>query len=298
MDFAYVIVDPDDAGIASMAWLSIQSLRRHHPDASVWIWTDLQSADTLIKYGWRQFGDCNVCVVDANGESPMMRSRWIKCRVMQKMDRDFIFLDCDTLVLGDLSALIELDSEFAAAMDSNKPVQPLVRETGLRDYFAKMSWPIGDVPDLNSGVWLARRSERVKKMGEQWPKLWAIGIESGGVQDQPSFWAALYSADIRITVLDPIWNALVIHKPYLLRRAKIAHFWRSTSMGGTILEDLVKSAHQYGKVNWPMLDHAVRIGSPWKVDAEPWQYLRSRHYFRAVKAKLHLRRSSLASCGK
>lgn len=268
-----------------MAWVSIQTLRRHHPDIKVSVWTDRATSRCLKSPSWRSFRECEIRVCDPEGETSMIRSRWIKTHLIQLMSTDFLFLDCDTLVLRSLQELLTLDADFAAAVDGNEPPRPLVERPLLCEFYEALGWPVGEIASYNSGVWLARSSRAVERLGEIWPRLWVEGIAKNPM-DQPSFWSALFQAGIDVFALDPKWNALVVHNPKRMRGAHVAHFWRSLAVGGTLLEELVRSAERTGRVNWHAIDRATRIGSPWRRDADPWQYVKSGHYCRAAWRKL------------
>jgi hypothetical protein len=128
-----------------------------------------------------------------------------------------LYLDCDTLglaPLGDLFGVLER-FELAVAHDVRR-TSALVREgTGVTVPYA--------FPQMNCGVMLYRRSERVLAFLAEWQRRY---LAAGKRRDQPSFRDALWESDLRFYVLPPEFN---------LRRVTELDAWEPLDARPTIL---------------------------------------------------------------
>jgi hypothetical protein len=91
-----------------------------------------------------------------------------------------------------------------------------------------------------------------------------------------------------VRVLDPSFNSMVSYffKPWLFRRARIAHFFSANVIEGTILSHLIEHLADTNEIDWSAFDACRRQGHQWASGGEPWQLWRSRNYVRAVWRKI------------
>lgn len=285
MRTAYVLVDPLPGPLYAMTWISIQTLKRHHPDWPVFIYADPITLGHL-RAGTR-FANCNFVACDPPNSSSLIQSRWIKTRLISWLSEETLYLDSDTLVLQCLDGIKSFRGDFLAVIDWNDPPTPLRNKKSHRDFYERMNWPIGEALSFNSGVWVARPCDSLRRLGELWPKLWEEGLKETP-KDQPSLWSSIHQSGVNATPIPNCWNASVMYRPKLMKKAKIAHFWRSASAKDSLLDELVEETLSSGALNWNSLDRASKLGLPWRSNAAPWQYARSGHWNRAVMAKLSI----------
>lgn len=107
-----------------------------------------------------------------------------------------VFLDSDTYVVAELSALFQLLERFdvAAAHAPNR-----------------VTLPLDDVPaafpELNTGVIACRRGEATDALLDRWLAEYDRLLPDRPLSmDQPSFRRALYGSDIRLAILPPEFN--------------------------------------------------------------------------------------------
>ena len=281
MNIVYVLCDRHVGKLTWMTWVSVQTLRRFHPYANVTILCDSDTERACGGY----FTDCEIVGYSTGFDTDVESSRWIKCRTISLQGGDFIFLDSDTLVLGSLDPLWRMSDDLCAAIDLNRKPKPVKDFDGLRSFFERVDWPIGDTFVFNSGVFRAGRSAKVQRLGELWPEYWHRGLDVGTVKDQPSFWTAIYQSELAVNILDAKYNALVMKNPRLIRKAVIAHFWQS-SYGASLIDYLASYAEKYRTLDLSAIETACRQGLPWKPDAMPWQLCRSGHYIQAAVKKI------------
>ena len=109
-----------------------------------------------------------------------------------------LYLDCDTLVLSDISQIsflldyfdILLRHIYRPVLDANKRL------------FANTT-RLGDTGAFNSGVLGFRKNEKVERFFTCWRERFAA---LGFRQDQPSLVEALYQSDVRLLPLHEKWN--------------------------------------------------------------------------------------------
>jgi hypothetical protein len=128
-----------------------------------------------------------------------------------------LYLDCDTLSLAPLGDLFDIlrRFEFAIAHEVRR-ASPLIRE-GVTE-----AVPYA-FPQMNAGVMLYRRSDRMMEFLRTWQTAYA---EAGKLRDQPSLRDLLWSSDLRFYVLPPEFN---------LRRVTVLDAWEPLDARPTIL---------------------------------------------------------------
>lgn len=283
MNVAYVLVGAENTSLQTMTWISIETLRKLHPDCFVTVFCDHLSRDAIDNDP--RFNLCKIIGVETPPASDMIKSRWVKTQVMSQLNVDTIFLDCDTLLLRPLDKLVAFDGDLLVVAERNIRPSANSKSSKTREFCERMGWPCGDLPVVNSGVWLFRPTIATARLAELWHRRWKQGYAVNAT-DQPSLHSAIHESGVVPRFVPNCWNALVMHRPRLMRSAHVAHFWRSTAIGGSILEEMVEDCAQTGQLPWKKFEIARASGSPWRTNAESWMYARSGHYFKAVKAKI------------
>jgi len=132
----------------------------------------------------------------------------------------FVYIDTDTLVLGELSEVFTLLDRFDFAGHQLFEGHDY-RPPGVPDIF----------PDFNSGVMAFRRSPTVERFFERWSGLYDafIAKNQGGyyhyanVGDQQSLRVAMYESDLRMAVLGPEYNFVPSHVNFACAPVRILH---------------------------------------------------------------------------
>lgn len=135
-----------------------------------------------------------------------------------------LYLDSDTYICSDISELFMLLDKFDIAVahapgriasGSNYNIK------GIPDSF----------PEMNAGVILFKKSNKLKKFFNIWLNLYLedirlhkeVGDTRHNVHDQPSFRCALYNSSLRIATLPPEYNCRFVFPCYVCRNVKILH---------------------------------------------------------------------------
>ncbi|WP_137702536.1 glycosyltransferase family protein [Marimonas lutisalis] len=159
--------------------------------------------------------------------NPHRRSK-LECMARTRFDRT-LYLDCDTLVTappGDLFDLLER-FEMALAHDVRR-ASDLIRQG--HEHATPYAFP-----QLNSGVVLYRRSERVLAFLTEWARRFA---EAGVTRDQLILKDMLWQSDMRFYVLPPEFN---------LRRLTVLDAWEPEDAIPTIIHSHRLMDHMRGQ---------------------------------------------------
>ncbi|MBV7377747.1 hypothetical protein KJP28_02340 [Maritimibacter sp. DP4N28-5] len=179
-----VIYVATGAGYRDLAEQSARSLRQHEPDLAVDLFTD--APDAVDR---RLFQAVHLIA------RPHDRSK-LECMGMSRFART-LFLDCDTLVVNPLGDLWDVLDRFDLAL-----AHEVRRETALIREGHAVETPYA-FPQMNSGVMLYRRSEKMDAFLADWLARYDA---AGLYRDQPVLKDLLWQGDLRFYVLPPEFN--------------------------------------------------------------------------------------------
>jgi lipopolysaccharide biosynthesis glycosyltransferase len=153
-------------------------------------------------------------------------SRWIKTSIKNYITGDFLFIDCDTVITGNLEFEFSPEIKIGAVLDTHV----LLSEHHLTPYFQDREKKTGfnfflkTEKYFNSGVIFCRDTPESEKLFSLWHSLWLIGIKNGIHQDQGALNQANSELGDIITELEGEWNCQITNNglPYLYN-AKIIH---------------------------------------------------------------------------
>jgi len=185
------------------AAFSAASLKAVHPELPVAIYTDASSSIPEVFDIALQVTDIKTgfgAKIYALGHSPFEQT---------------VFLDTDTYVCGDISALFTLLDRFdvGVAQDPFRAV-PYIKVKEVPESF----------PEPNTGVIAYRSSKQVADLLATWQELYEKQEYKGpGWHDQPTFRRALYLSEAKSVFLPPEYNARIIYPIFVANEVKIIH---------------------------------------------------------------------------
>lgn len=189
-----VIYVATGADYVDLACASAASLRSCNPGLAVDLFTDDVEAAGLE-------------VFNQVHPVPVVHDRAkLECMPLSRFERT-LFLDCDTLVVGDLGDVWDVLDRFDLALAHDvRRASDLVRE-GLEEVTSYA------FPQMNSGVMLYRRSEVMAAFFAEWARRYHAG---GVARDQIILKDMLWQSDLRFYVLPPEFN---------MRRVTVLDAW-------------------------------------------------------------------------
>ncbi|MGB5559222.1 MAG: hypothetical protein WBN04_14570 [Paracoccaceae bacterium] len=214
----YVATGP---GYVDLALQSARSLRASNPGLAVDLFTDDRGADGLE-------------IFDQVHSVPVVHPRAkLECMALSRFQRT-LFLDADTLVVGDLGDLWGVLDRFDLALAHDvRRASKLIR-AGL-----EVETPYA-FPQLNSGVVLYRQSAAMAGFLADWLQRFR---GAGVARDQIVLKDVLWSSDLRFYVLPPEFN---------LRRVTVLEAWEP-------LDAEVKIIHSHRLMDHLRVPGAARI---------------------------------------
>lgn len=166
---------------------SARSVRKHNPELAIHLFSN-----------WEEYGfDFRKSPVPFTSfdtvDSPHHHSK-VDYSMRTPYDRT-LFLDADTIVLGDINSLFDLLDRFDIAL-AHAPN----RTTRLNNW--KFTVPVS-FPQFNTGVMVYNRSEKVMKFLQDWIEAY---YQAGFRSDQITFRELIWLSDLRVATLPPEYN--------------------------------------------------------------------------------------------
>ncbi len=187
------------------AGLSILSLRRYHPAATVVCLCDAPLARACRDGGLPlarlvdRWIDCEV------PGGPVHRSRFLKTTLRGRLDGPFVYLDADSVVAGPLDALMACDAELGICPDSFFAEATGVSPAWLGPYHRRLGWSPSP-RYFAGGVFAAADTPRVHALFAAWHARWRESLAIGLVVDQPALNRAIAEIEPEIRTYPTAYN--------------------------------------------------------------------------------------------
>ena len=229
MQYVYTLTSTHNDDYYEQFLLSATSLKLLMPNANVILLCDSKTKETLTgkrcEYEKLVF---KTITVDAPGDlSQLEVSRWVRTSMRRFIQGDFLFLDGDTIVTGDLSSVFDCGINFGACLDKHF----LIGGHSKRDSILSKNAHLGfdshiSNKHFNGGVLFCADTPAVHKIFDRWHDLWLFSKSKNILRDQPSLNMAIYENQSFFTELDGTWNCQIAYNglPYLAN-SKIIHYF-------------------------------------------------------------------------
>lgn len=228
LQLVYALVSSEKDIYLEQAYVSMYSARYYNPDARIIVVVDELTNASFVgrrKEETRYADDIIVVKVPTNLNG-QRRSRILKTSIRKYVKGDFLFIDCDTIVVKSLVDILEFDADLAACYDSHcadikeDPYYPNIRKNALI-----VGTPIDDEEHyFNSGVIWVRDVPSAHKFYEMWNNMLAECVKKNLFHDQPSFKYTDYKLGHIVKPLPDVWNVELKHGIKFLKDSKIVHY--------------------------------------------------------------------------
>ena len=257
----YTLVSDYGDYYCEQAMMSLHSLRKHHPTATVELVVDNRTDDTLcgkraeiIKYVSKK-----TCIELPEEYDKMRRSRHIKTNLRKYVTGDFLFIDCDTVVCAPLDAIDNFEGEMGLAADLNHPL-PLEDKNTIEKCENAGFKNLAGAPYYNSGVMLVKDTPATHKFYEAWNRNWLLSVQNGVPYDQPALCQTNKEAGFPIKELPGAWNCQIkFDGARFIKSAKIMHYYfggsEKYSLGINSLLEHVKKEGKIDEIITKIIDH-------------------------------------------
>lgn len=242
-------------------WASAWSLKHHNPNAYVIVLTDKETNDTILsesRKGSLAYIDEIQIVEFDQPYSNKEKSRWIKTNMRELVHGDFLFIDADTIITGDLSEIDGMTCDIGAVLDYHCHSKEISKYPIFHDmYIAPLknifNVDYSDTTDVfNSGVLYVRDNQRTHDFYNTWHKNWKHSRERGECRDQLSLTKTCQELGNPITEIPGAYNCQIRFSIQYLYEAKIIHTFASqnnsriSDLFGTTIYKKIKDA---GSIN-------------------------------------------------
>lgn len=234
--FVYVVVANEGNYYFEQMLISALSLKQFNPNANIYVLVDVDTY-SFIEQRKQEYETVISGIIKVEtpcGFNNMRKSRFIKTNLRNLIEGDFLFIDTDTAICGDISDVDSLECELGAVPDQHVPIRLFNPVRNLYDWAKVAGFSVENDNNFyfNSGVIYCKDTQRAKAFFTDWYQFWRQTDEKGLSYDQPSFAKANESQGNLITCLDGIWNCQIVENGLkFLCNAKIVHYFSSGVAG-------------------------------------------------------------------
>lgn len=223
----YTLVSTENDYYLEQAFLSAYSVKLHNKSTRIELVVDertfqsIQGKRDCIK----KFVDIITPIKTPEDFNNMQKSRYLKTNLRNLIQGDYLFIDCDTIICGNLDEIEQMNAEIAMVSDLNG-VLPLHDQAVIeRCKTAGLGNQEGH-PYFNSGVIYAKDTPKVHQFYETWYKNWLLSSQNGINYDQPALCCTNQEFGHFIREMNGIWNCQFKMEGYpFLKDAKIMHYY-------------------------------------------------------------------------
>lgn len=214
--------------------ISLYSLRKHNPDASVAVVCDELTNELILKRR-KSFAAMNAETIQVDMPptwDKKVKSRYIKTHLREIVSGDYLFIDVDTIICATLDCVDEFDCAIGAVYDSHvlRPI-PKTPKYGGEEWIcgeaAKAGMNIQGLTHFNSGVFYVKDNPEAHKLYERWATIHEECLKYGVYCDQLPLMLANKELGEMITPIAPAMNCQAIWAEgvKILPKAKIIHYF-------------------------------------------------------------------------
>lgn len=230
----YAVVSGEKDSYLSQAMVAIYTARRYNPNAEILLAVDQDTNDVLEGHlpNIKKYLNEVIVVTTPSDMSKMHRSRFLKTTLRQNIEGDFLYIDTDTVVCEDLSAIDEVDADIAAVLDRHSIVSEHPLIVGVEKNISTVGLTIDDLHDkyFNGGVMYVKDTPIAHRLFEAWHSNWKKSLKNSKGIDQPPLALANKQCGYPVKELDGIWNCqLCDNFIQYLSDAKILHYFASNN---------------------------------------------------------------------
>lgn len=225
----YVLVSSSSDIYLEQVYISIKSAKHHMPSVFISMLIDSQTKLSIEGNPNRERmieGVDELISVDLpNNLTAQQRSRILKTSARQYIKGDYLFIDTDTIILGDLSEIDLCEYDIAACRDSHTSFDRNPYRKMCIRHCKLLGLDISKELDYyNSGVIYVKDTKFTHEFYRVWNDNWYRGVLCGVNMDQPAFAITNIKNSYPVYCLPDIWNCQIIHGMKILPSAKILHY--------------------------------------------------------------------------
>lgn len=215
------------------AWVSAYSARYHNPSAHIVFVTDKEKHHGIYhdtgRHNVLKTVDEIIAIAFEGQVGKMERSRWLKTNLRNLVKGDFLFIDTDTVVAGNLSEIDQWDICLGAVLDLHCHFDSFPFAHGVRKTFKRAfgTNPHDGTDYFNSGVIYAKDTAETHHFFDAWHTNWQYGGSHGVLTDQPSLMKTCEDLPGLMLPISGDYNCQILGSIQYLHTARIMHFFNA-----------------------------------------------------------------------
>lgn len=233
MKFVYVLISSKKDYFAEQALLSMYSVKKHNPDAEIVLVCDASTLNRLQEERNSIMDDVDEFITEnlPTELNDVQKNRYLKTSLRQIVKGDFLYLDNDTIITGNLDDLKNLTVEFGAVLNHHVMLD-INKNLHLKKYLEKTKKDFWNYYKyFNGGAFYAKDTPECHKFFESWHRIWNEDRKKYGISiDQPAFAQANMENNRMIEEISGIYNCQITQRdaiPYMFD-AKIIHYFSNS----------------------------------------------------------------------
>lgn len=232
MTIVYILTgngDSESRRYLSALYLSIATLRHFHPGVETICCTDLPMQEILASEqgGILSLIDQIICCTDLSG-GPVYRSRLIKTTLRKRICGPFVYLDTDTVLIGEIGELMECRSDMGITVDQYCMDSPGMFPKWLAPHFSEIGWKYPTKKYYNAGAIFVGDTYGAHRVYDLWSSGYLISVEHGINMDQPALNAAIEETNPALVEYSEDYNFFCAQKPRIVpSSARVLHICNS-----------------------------------------------------------------------
>ena len=237
MNISYILISTPNDTFYEQTAISVMTLRKVMPAANIYILVDEDTKSTFTgKRTLLEKYNVNIVTVDVPKKfNNRDRSRFIKTSMNRFLPKDFVYVDCDTIITGSLDSLPNNNS-IGMVLNRHFKISENPGKSFFEENAKKLGWHAGyEDKHFNGGFMSVHGSKKSDNLFKLWHELWNESREktNGNVFDQTSLNEANYRLNGAITEIDGIWNCQINRNcrcmPFI-HDAKVLHLFTNPKM--------------------------------------------------------------------
>ncbi len=244
----YTLISSEADFYLEQALLSVYSLRLYNPNAYVGLVVDKDTKDSFVgnrSVVYKYFSEIiEISVPVQYGK--MQRSRYLKTNLRNFVEGDYLFIDCDTIVSGNLDEIDDFHGDIGGVLDAMSPYVS-TKYPYWEDVVRTVGWwgDLNGVPIYNSGVLFVRDNAKTRDFYFQWYKNWIYCGKNYKIYKDQLPLCKVYSENQEIIEdLAPKWHCQVKGEGFMEfpMDTKIIHYYASQDKMKFFFYDIEKDS--------------------------------------------------------
>lgn len=228
--YLFVLTSSPKDFFCEQTLVAIASLRVHNPGAFVTLLTDDKTAATLVgpRAALKEAVDeLKVLTLDEKF-TPMLRSRYLKTVMRNVIDGDFLYMDSDIAIVGDLSIPAEWTGDIYAVLDFHTNLHKAINRKKILNNAKMLGFsPILNDEIFNGGVMYAKDSPTAREFFKTWHELWLYCVSKNFPYDMASLAEANFKFNYITQKASGEWNCQMAYAKKFIPNGKVFHFFGS-----------------------------------------------------------------------